>query len=59
MVYGIALGLIFFGIADIYGASRSAAHPKTWVGVFEDTETNLATRPVLTEPWQTRVRRAR
>lgn len=59
LVYGVALALIFFGITDIYGASKSAAHAKTWVAAFEDVEKELATTPPASRSWRSRVRQMR
>lgn len=45
LVAGVAVALIFFGLTDIYGASKSAAHAKTWVAAFEDVEKEFTTLP--------------
>ena len=57
VVYGVALGLIFFGIADIYGASKSAAHAKTWVSAFEDIEKEFVPLSSLPKRWKGRAKR--
>ncbi|QOT19812.1 hypothetical protein [Paenarthrobacter sp. YJN-5] len=58
-VYGIALVLILAGIGDIYGASRSAAHAKTWVAAFEDVEKELGGAPQRPKSWRHQVQKTR
>ncbi|MGM7778977.1 hypothetical protein ACSVHC_23570 [Arthrobacter sp. KNU-44] len=59
LVAGVAVGLILFGLADIYGASKSAAHAQTWVSAFEDIEKELATAPLTSRSWSKKFRNPR
>lgn len=57
LVYGVAVSVILVGIIDLYGASKSAAHAKTWVSAFEDVEKQLATPPSRSSQWKGHARR--
>lgn len=57
LVYGIAVSVILVGIIDLYGASKSAAHAKTWVSAFEDVEKQLVTPPSRSSQWKGRAKR--
>jgi hypothetical protein len=48
----IVLLLIVFGILDLFGASKQAAHAQTWVAAFDDVERQLDSMKSRRSWWQ-------